>query len=341
MTLVGRTQRIVSFNFPISERCATILRAYYRLDDIGPVDPSLEPRRPGRYLGLNFSGGTDSTALYLLLREVLGEDFRVITCDFGPRFRLEQTGYGPFHRDVTCRTDIRERGFDRHGRFIAAAALLHADYLDLRAVASGHTVLHDAVSFQRAVEGEPPNYRDKDPVYLAGGLEEAHIVRGLQTPGILRLIIDLAPEQMEAAFAASARPITEKYYSRAVWARQIYRELRLPLPDFLRALPAPTIRWRHNPGQRYSLFTLWALKYEGIESVRPINPRIDAIDFGFLEALSLRFMLKYNTTFVPLLPEDLRARFLAAFHRHEIYPYTEHDWREVDVVRHEMFAPPR
>src|SRR6476659_7171829 len=61
LTLVGN-RRAVTFNFPISARCAQLLTEFYDLEEVSPVDPSLEPRRPGRRLGLNFSGGLDSMA---------------------------------------------------------------------------------------------------------------------------------------------------------------------------------------------------------------------------------------------------------------------------------------
>src|SRR5688572_9467875 len=35
----------VTFNFPVSTTCAELLREHYHLDEVGPVDPDLEPRR--------------------------------------------------------------------------------------------------------------------------------------------------------------------------------------------------------------------------------------------------------------------------------------------------------
>lgn len=340
LTLVGRTCPRVTFNFPISERCALILRETYDLLDVGPVDPHMEPRQPGRHLAINFSGGTDSTGLYLLLEAALGDDFKVITCDFGPTFRLERAGYQHVRRDVTCVTDLRAQALDRAGRFISSVAMLHADYLDLHSVASGHTLLHEISTLSSLMDGDPPDYRSRDAVYHGAGLEEAHIVRGLQTPGIFRIIIGRAPHWVEGAFAASARPVTEKYYSRAVWVRQVYRDLGLPLPDFLKNLPAPTIRWPHNPGQRFSMFTLWALKYEGVDAVRPLMPHINPSDFAFLNDMSLFYMEKYNTNVTPLIPSAIRPRVLSALQKHGICPYNERDWQELAITRREMFSSP-
>src|SRR5687767_5867898 len=81
MTLAGHSYSSASFNFPVSEFCAETLRRYYELAEFGPVDPALEPRQRGRFLGLNFSGGHDSTAVLLLLRHI-GEPVKVITTDY-------------------------------------------------------------------------------------------------------------------------------------------------------------------------------------------------------------------------------------------------------------------
>lgn len=218
LTLLGRTCAEAAFNFPISERCAELLTSYYKLAGVGPVDAALEPRQPGRHLAINFSGGTDSTALYLLMQDVLGDDFKVVSIDFGGRFTHERQGYRRFHRDVTCRTDLRQHGYDTHGRFIASVALLYADYLDLAGVVSGHTLLQETSSIISRADGRLPDYRQKEPAYRAGGLAEEHLVRSLTTLSMFQIVLDSAPERREDAFAASAPRNTEKYYARAVGA---------------------------------------------------------------------------------------------------------------------------
>src|SRR5262245_19829444 len=67
LTLIGSRYPAVRFDFPISERCATLLREYYGLHEVGPVDSSLAPRQRGSALGLMFSGGLDSLAMWMIL----------------------------------------------------------------------------------------------------------------------------------------------------------------------------------------------------------------------------------------------------------------------------------
>ena len=69
MAFAGHEYREAAFNFPISIACAAMLAEHYRLDAVSPVDPSLQARKPGRFLGLSFSGGLDSIGVWVLLRE--------------------------------------------------------------------------------------------------------------------------------------------------------------------------------------------------------------------------------------------------------------------------------
>ena len=48
MTLLSTSVGAVTFNFGVSERCAEMLREYYRLSHVGPVDSASEPRQLGR-----------------------------------------------------------------------------------------------------------------------------------------------------------------------------------------------------------------------------------------------------------------------------------------------------
>ena len=85
--------------------CADTLAWYYQLDEIGPVDDALEPRRPGRFLALNFSGGLDSTAIWVLLRDLAKVTFKVVTSEYGHPL-LDRPGYSDYQRDsrpkLTC-----------------------------------------------------------------------------------------------------------------------------------------------------------------------------------------------------------------------------------------------
>ena len=81
--------------------------------------------------------------------------------------------------------------------------MLFADYADLLGRASGHEMYHSPGSFENLAVGGPPAFLTQDATYNAGGLVEVHIGRGLNEPGLLRLLAESAPEQIAAALDAS------------------------------------------------------------------------------------------------------------------------------------------
>ena len=102
---------------------------------------------------MTFSGGLDSTAVVVLLRELMGVPALAITADYGGVFAFERNGFGSVRQDVVCATDFRQRGYFRHGRFNFAVALLFADYLGLGAVATGNPLTMEAAGMASLARG--------------------------------------------------------------------------------------------------------------------------------------------------------------------------------------------
>lgn len=333
MTLVGRTFSVVSFSFPISQRCADILRAYYDLADVGPVDPDMEPRRRGRYLGLLLSGGIDSMALWLTLRRVLGDAFKVITTEFGGWFSFEARGYERFHRHVSCRTDFRAKGFADQGRFTLAVPLLFADYADLAAVTTGHHFVHTPLSIESLRDGRQPRFLDHDRPLHAGGLDEVHIARCLNMPGLLMLAMLAEPELLEACWYGSAPPGLDKHYHKGLVFRRLFQRQGRPIPPWLADITPPRRQTRFREGVTVRFTALYLAKHVGIDAVRRGIRDIDDYDLGFLADLDLTFMERYCPNLLGFIPPEIRAGVLAVFHEAGIVPWSERDWQEFDVVR--------
>jgi hypothetical protein len=333
LTLIGRTASHVTFNFPISSHCATTLRAYYRLREVGPVDASLEPRQPGRYLGLNFSGGTDSTAAWLLLTGA-GVDFKVITSDYGGYYAREELGYGRARRDITCATNFRVKGYERNlGRFNGAVPLLFADYLDLSSIATGHNMFQNPLSIEAVGPGQQPAFRLLEPAFTAGGLEEVHLVRSLSMVGTLAILLQAGPEMVESAFAASSDPSTWKYFSKAMLTQWICARMRLPLPEFLRDLPTPT---RGDTGtDDLSWGIMAAVLSQRGELTLPdeLTPMLAHYPTTLGEIFTMDWYFKYHPEIAMLVPRAWRNAFLNQFHTYGIYPYAEADWQELVLSR--------
>lgn len=339
LTLTGRSCPHVRFNFPISAHCATLLRQYYGLLDIGPVDPSLEPRRPGRYLGLMLSGGLDSMGIWQVLTRVVGDDLRVVTTDYGPRFAFEAQGYLHFRRDVTCSTDLRTKGFWREGRFSAATPLLFADYLDLAAVVTGHHFVHLPLAIDSLRDGRPPDFLAHDAALLAGGLAELHIARCLNVTGMLLLAMLAEPETLEAAWRGSARPGSSKHYDKGVILRHLFQRAERTVPDYLRGVSRPHHREPFTSPALARLTMLYMIRHIGLAAVRREVSDLDEYDFSFAQALSLAFMERYNTSCAATIPQDLRSGVLKVFHQAGILPYSEQDYAELEIAREFFHCP--
>jgi hypothetical protein len=331
MTLVGRQYSEVTFNFAISRFCADTLGWYYGLDDIGPVDEGLEPRRTGKHLALNFSGGIDSTALWVLLHDLAGIEFKVVTTGYEGN-QLDPAGYRAYRRDVFSQTNLRKLRYDRHGRFHCAVPLLYAEYADLGALASGHTFEHYPFSMERLHDGQPPAFLVQDAVLAAGGLREVHIARCLIEVGLAKILVEAAPERIAAALDASDFLGTRKRATKSLAMRYLFeRAGRVPPPCLASIrLPAPASGRRFTSGLHFR--TLWEAKHLGLEQAFQIEPRVLETDLSFMGALSLSFFERYNTSLTTLIPAAFRNPILHGLHAAGIGPYAERDFDELNAL---------
>jgi hypothetical protein len=334
ITLVGKVCTSAEFNFPISQQCADMLAAYYGLADVGPIDPHLEPRRPGGALGLNFSGGLDSVSVWVLLHELMGEDIKVIHADYGPAFAREQLATNGYRLDVDCATDLRARGYDQRGRFLTAVPLLFADYADLGSLTHGNPYFHyPPLHVESTADGLPPRFLAHDAVVNAGGLRELHLIRGLMTWSTLQLLVAMAPERVEAALRASAAPGTVKHAIKSLALREIFERLGQPLPPALREWVPPQTLPLFGERLDVDTWALYFLRTKGRAFVNTFVLGLNRLDMARFEELSFEFLTKYNSSLVYLVPEPLRGAFTRVLHSFDIYPYSERDWRDLERYR--------
>jgi hypothetical protein len=339
LTLVGKACSSAELSFPISQYCADTLASYYGLSDIGPIDPDLEPRRPGQMLALNFSGGLDSVSVWVLLRELMGADIKVIHADYGASFAREQLATNGYRLDVDCATDLRERGYDQRGRFLTAVPLLYADYAHLGSLTHGNPYFHyPPLHVESTADGLPPRFLAHDAVVNAGGLHELHLIRGLMTWSTLKVLVATAPERAEAALGASAPPGTVKHAIKSLALREIFEQLGQPLPAALRDwIPPQTLPLF---GERLDVDTwaLYFLRTKGRAFVNTFVLGLNRLDMAWFEDLSFEFLTKYNSSLIYLVPEPLRSSFMRVLHSFDIYPYGERDWHDLERYRAFLLA---
>jgi hypothetical protein len=333
LTLLGRQYRVVSFNFPISARCATRLRDYYQLLDVGPVDEALEPRMPGQRIGVTFSGGLDSLATVVLLRQLMREPVVVITTDYGGAYAFEREGYGSVRQDLVCATDFRRKGYFRHGRFNFAVPLLYADYWALAGVATGNPFTQLPADLASLSDGAAPAFLGPARALQAGGLDELFIVRSLMTPALLRVLLVAAPQLLEFGFRGAGPPGGTKPYFKGLVLRCLCEADGRQPPAFLGALAVPTRTFRYGDELNNDLRALYLLRHGVVEPTRRLFPNLARQTLAFNTELRHTVQERYNTNVIAHAPPQLRQRMLTAFHACGIYPYDERDWHELDMLR--------
>ena len=329
LTLVGRWYPAVTFDFPISVRCAELLTARYTLTEIGPVDPALPAREPGPWLGLGFSGGIDSTALWVVLRRVLDEPLRVVTSDYGGPYAFERAGYEQLARDVTSATDLRRAHYDRAGRFHAAAPLLFAEYLGLGALAGGYVFEDSADPFGPPVAPPPVGAG----ALLAGGLHDAQLLRCLHATATSLILVVAGQDLLQGALAASSDPGSSMGALKALVLQELHARAGVALPPWLdrpwRAPRRPVFGGRAIEDLRLLLL----IKWRGLDAVRQIADGLDRLDLAFLDDLTLDFATRYDPAALVLMPPEWAARLPPAFAQCGIGAYTERDRQELAILR--------
>ena len=98
--------------------------------------------------------------------------------------------------------------------------------------------------------------------YLAGGLEELHLVRGVNTLSMLRILLDDRPDVVKGAVRASGTLRTGKALEKACMIKCICAERgRANLPGSQRCSCRPRQRPPRRHGRRYAASTspnIWA-----------------------------------------------------------------------------------
>lgn len=327
MTLCGTKYDEVDFNFPISTYCADVLRNDLKLGFIGPVDKTLEPRRQGQQLGLNFSGGFDSLAAHLLL----DGQAKLISCDFGGGFDREAKFFRTFAPDAVCKTDIRLKGYNRnHWAFMGAASVLLADHLDLGHVTFGGVLEAAPYYIGNTIRSHAPA---KTALFGAAGLNEIHVIRGLTEFGTAQVVMNSAPELAEASLTSLADPTTEKYYRKKLILRHLYDRAGQALPAYLESPVLPKQKINFGENINVDFLSVFFVKKFGVEFWSQIVGGLEQLDWSFVNGLSLDLYLRYNTNFAYWIPLKFRNTILQALHRNGIYPYDEKDWSELNQIR--------
>lgn len=321
-TLCGRKYHAIGFDFPMSDRCRTMIGT---ATAAAITAPGVVPPRPsGRHLVLNFSGGMDSLAAWL----VADRKPRLVSMDFGAPFEREADYFSSFDT-LICRTDFRQKGFGLNDwRFMAAGSLLFADMLDA-----------GLIGFGSIFEATPANFappRTSKPVpngpFGAIGSQDVSWTRAITEIGTAMIVLTMAPEMAEPSLRSLAAEGTEKYHRKQLLLELAARRLGAA-PSKPTGLVRPRVRTQWGKSFAVDFLTLFFVHEYGRDYVSEWADLPEDDEFAELVSSDLGFFAKYNSNLIGSIPEPMRNDVLGAFHRARIYPFNETDFASFARVR--------
>lgn len=322
--LLGSSYAQITLDFPVSERVRMEVAARTRADVVA-AEPG-DARQPGTRCALNFSGGVDSLAAWLLAPD----DVVRLAVDFGRWFRRERKSFTPRAPDVICATDFRAKGYGQTDWLsMGSAAMLFADHLDLFLVGFG-THLAASPTYLRARGWES---RDATaPLVAAAGLRDGTFTRGLTEFGTSMIVDHYAPGVADASLASVARRGSAKVFRK----RLIYDSAVA-----FRGGPAVDIENRRLPRRKVKLWQSYGMDFALVLLMALYPPRfirrfVKDPEPEVLEAASEirpNFAFRCNPMFVEQMPPHLRAAITQRMTAAGIEMYGEADWVEYEKLR--------
>jgi hypothetical protein len=322
--LVRGSPAHITFDFPVSDlvRMRVAARTGAEVVSAGSGDP----RPPGTRLALNFSGGVDSFAAWLLAPD----EMLRLAVDYGRWFRRERRSFAPLAPDMICSTDFRAKGYGQADwLFMAAATTLFADHLDLSSVGFG-THLAASPSYLQPRGWEPRDLTA--PLLSAAGLRDCTLTRGLTEFGTSLVVDRYAPDAAGDVLASAGRRGSAKVFRKRLIYDSAVAYRGGPRVDIEnRRLPQRKIRLWQSYGMDFALIILMALyppqfvrrfvsdvEPEVLHAAREIRP-----DFAF----------RCNPSFVQHMPPRVREMVVQRMATAGVEMYGDADWLEYEKLR--------
>ena len=319
-TLCGKKYKSIKFNFPVSAACSEAVRQRTGANVSAAAKGS--ERQPGHNIGLNFSGGFDSLASYLLAPEQIR-----VAVAFGSWFEREREFVETLKPGIICTTDFRQKGYERNDWiFMFAVSLLFADYLALGAVGLG-TIFEATVwnyRFSRA--------KASIPLFDAIGLRDATLTRGLTEFGTAQLMLHYAPELIDGSIISLAPAKSEKRLRKRLLIDATRHRAGGPQPDFDR-YEYPKDKLTYGESYPVDFLALLFLRLYGPQLVSRWMDGLDKLDLMALDQIDVGWIYRYNPLFYEDIPGELREGVVRRMRSAAIEPFKETDWPHYRALR--------
>jgi hypothetical protein len=326
--LVHSRHERIRFNFAVSSAVQELIARRTRAKV--STEGTIEPRQAGSTTALNFSGGMDSLAAWLLAPHGV----KRVAIDFGAWFRRERRFFDTLDPDVVCRTDIRAKGYARNDwLFMGSVAMLFADHLDLGAMGFGTMFDSTPSNFNPAGWDISARRRSPQPALAeAIGLREYATTRGLTVFGGSMVVDAFRPDLAERSLGSLARHRSEKSFRKRL-AFDTAAAFRRGAPVDLDALQLPYREIEIGTSYSADFATLAFMTLYPPEFVQRFVRHVERGTLDAARTVRPDFLFRYNPMFIDDIPGELRPTVLRRLAEAGVEMYRDDDWAEYEKFR--------
>lgn len=275
---------------------------------------------------INFSGGMDSLAAYLILPKNISE---IVSIDFNILDR-EKTFFKKF-KPYTLRTNFRELGYNRNTwQFMGIGSILFNELINAKYQLFG-TIMETGVGYSFEKYATQKQFPCEPFSFI--GIQDLKIIQGITEIGTTLIICKLAPHLVNDSLISLAPPETTKRYRKELIVKILMDKLDLD-NIFIEYSGYPkegsVLKW----GDKFlnDFLTLYWVKNADMDDVIRITKDIPQEVIDFVETRSLNFYEKFNTNYLNNIPDVFKEGLIKNLTKAEIYPYDETDFRELNEV---------
>lgn len=268
---------------------------------------------------INFSGGFDSMSALCLLPE----DVYIMSIDFQECDWLNERAFFSKFNPYIVETNLRGYGFRPYIGSMGLASILYRDTLSIDCQLFGSIMESTTSTIQGALH-------DNVGPFWAYGLKSARFIRGLSEVATTLILVHYKPEIIRESLNSLSSVGTEKRYRKQVLvqlaAEILGQKVEIDLVD------PPETKMNFGAYFTSDFLSLYFVKKLGREAAHHHLRNIPEEAVALADELSFSFYEKYNPSFLPSVPQELRPYFMARLMEANIFPYDEKDWYEFRKV---------
>lgn len=275
---------------------------------------------------INFSGGMDSLAAYLILPKNSTELVSV----YFTGFEREENLFKKF-KPYTVKTNFRELKHDRNAwQFMGVGSILFNELINARYQIFG-TIMEAGIWYSFEEYATRTKFCSEPFSYVH--IQDLKIIQGITEVGTALIICNLAPHLINDSLKSLSNPGTTKRYRKELIVKILLKKFNID-NVFVEYTDAPNEKRAHNWGDKFfnDFLTLYWIKNAEMEDVTKITKNIPQEVFDFVKVHKLEFYEKFNTNYLNNIPQIFRKEILNNLSEANMLTYNETDFRELNEV---------